>query len=127
MSVDVLPAPVPLASQPITGQLHVSSAGASLRLRWANELPSVTGHGIYTGTLASLRGSGGYDHAALSCHLPRVPVDATEFEAMVSLPGTSSYVVVTPSNSLDEGGAGTSSHGLERPVAGTGEPCGPMP
>ncbi len=113
--------PRPLAGATITGSLTVTKAAlGELRLSWSDDTAFATAHDVSVGRIGAWS-----SHEGLACWLPRDPVDATTFEAVVAAPPANAYFLIAPADCLDEGSLGTDSFGRPRPPASPAS--GPAP
>lgn len=104
--------------------LRVARDGAGdLRLTWSDSVDATVGYNVYRGTIASLADAGVHDHSQAACASERTGAVS---EALFSRTSDDSYFLVTPAGCVGEGTAGRTSLG-DRPLVGSGTPCGAVP
>jgi hypothetical protein len=126
VTIDLAVLPTPVRGQDIAGLLRVTRLSGTVRLAWSDASPS-TGWSAYSGTLAGLWTARTYDHAALTCQLPRTPPAAPGGSLDVAAPSAGTYYLIAPADCRAEGIVGADSLGTRRPTSVASAACGPMP
>jgi len=108
----------------LPGSFHpvaVAPNGASLRLTWEDQGPTVRGYNIYEGTIGAF-----YSHAPLLCHVSGTSDGAgNRFLDVVPTGVANHYYLVTASDACGEGPAGRGKDGRRIPLPGGA--CGAQP